>query len=112
RWSVEFFEDEEGCPVREFLESLAQGPRAKVLAIVRLLEEQGPSLPFPYSSQVHGKLRELRTRFGDERLRVLYFADWRRVFVLVHGFSKRTETIPARDINQAEMRMNRHAARQ
>jgi hypothetical protein len=83
-----------------------------VLALIRLLEEQGPSLPFPYSSQVRGKLRELRTRFGDERLRVLYFADRRRVFILVHGFTKRTETIPTRDIDQAEARMNTHIARQ
>jgi len=63
RWAVEFYEDESGCPVRQFLDELPAPQRAKLLALIRLLEEPGPTLPFPYSSQIRGKLRELRTRF-------------------------------------------------
>ena len=72
-WNVGFYEDAEGCPVREFLDGLEREPRAKVLALIRLLEEQGPTLPFPYSSQIRGKLRELRTRFGNQHFRVLRY---------------------------------------
>ena len=82
-----------------------------MLALVKLLEEEGPTLPFPYSSQVSGKLRELRTRHANDRLRVLYFGSPQRVFVLLHGFTKRTDTTPARDIEIAEARMKRHLDR-
>lgn len=108
RWDVEFYEGETGCPVRDFLDGLERHQRAKVLAVIRLLEEQGPTLPFPYSSQIRGKLRELRTRSGDNRYRVLYFGNPKRIFILLHGFSKRTDKTPPGDIAIAEARMKRY----
>src|SRR6185369_1542630 len=52
-WQIEFYErQEDGCPVQDFLNALDKPPRAKMLALIRLLAEQGPTLPFPYSSQV------------------------------------------------------------
>ena len=55
RWEVEFLADEEGnAPVEEFLAALPINQRAKALPIIKLLEQEGPSLPFPYSSQVRG----------------------------------------------------------
>jgi hypothetical protein len=43
--------------------------------LISKLKEHGTTLPFPYSSQVDGRLRELRTGFGKTRLRILYFGD-------------------------------------
>ncbi|MBI4241583.1 MAG: type II toxin-antitoxin system RelE/ParE family toxin [Candidatus Rokubacteria bacterium] len=108
-WLIEFYESEEGgCPVREFLDGLDKRRRAKLLAIVKLLEEEGPTLPFPYSSQVRGKLRELRAHYGREIYRVLYFGAPNRTFVLLHALEKRTEKLPERDISVAETRMEQH----
>jgi hypothetical protein len=48
---VEFYEEADGSlPVHDFLQGLADKPRAKALAIIKLLEELGAALPFPYSS--------------------------------------------------------------
>lgn len=55
-----------------------------------MLEERGPHLPFPYSSQVEGRLRELRVHFGRTLYRILYYGDAERTFVLLHAFTKRT----------------------
>lgn len=108
-WAVEFYEDEEdGCPVAEFLDGLDQRRRAKVLALIKLLEEKGPALPFPYSSQVRGNVRELRAHYGNEHYRVLYFGGPKRAFVLLHAFAKRTEGIPSRHIATAEYRMAKY----
>ena len=75
-WQVDFYEDADGnVPVQEFLDGLPEKQRAKVLALVKKLKEYDPTLPFPYSSQVEGKLRELRTQMGKTRLRILYFGD-------------------------------------
>lgn len=107
-WAVAFYEsEEEGTPVAAFLDALGPPRRAKVLAMVRLLEEQGPTLPFPYSSQIRGRLRELRAHFGREQYRVLYFGAPGRVFVLPHDFAKRMAQTPAGDIAIAEARMAR-----
>ncbi len=110
---IEFYEREEGgCPVQDFLNALDKPPRAKVLALVRLLAEQGPTLPFPYSSQVRGKIRELRTQHGRENLRVLYFGSSTREWVLLHAFTKRTTQTSERDIRTAEARMTEYLERQ
>ena len=111
-WRVDFYQQEGGsAPVEDFLENLPKKQRAKALAAIRKLEEEGPALPFPFSSQLKGPLRELRTRFGRTRLRILYFADARRTFVLLHGFVKTTEKLEESDIHVAEQRMADHAER-
>jgi hypothetical protein len=108
-WDIQFYEDEEGSrPVEEFLDGLDKPRRAKVVALIGLLGEQGPTLPFPYSSQVRGKIRELRTRFAKERYRVLYFGGPERTFVLLHALEKSTERLPERDVKIAEERMKRY----
>ena len=108
-WTVDFYEEQDGsAPVEEFLETLPGKHKAKAVAIVKLLEEQGMNLPFPYSSQVRGRLRELRAQFAKDRIRILYFADSRRWFILLHGTIKRSEKLAEADIRMAEERMQRH----
>jgi hypothetical protein len=111
-WQVDFFVDEGGhAPVEEYLTGLQVQHRAKILALIKMLEQEEPSLPFPYCSQVRGKLRELRTQQGKDKLRILYFGDARRVFVLLNGIMKRSPKLPEEDIGIAEARMELHVRR-
>ena len=108
-WTVEFYQDADGtAPVEDFLNSLRPEGRAKALALLQLLKVHGPSLPFPYSSQAVGRIRELRTQYGRDKIRILYFADSRRTFILLHGFVKRTAKLEASELAEAESRMARH----
>ena len=107
-WKVDFYEEDGKAPVEEYLDDLAQQQRAKVLALINELEKHGPTLPFPYSSQVEGKLRELRTKFGKTRLRVLYYGDANQVFQLLHGIIKNTEKLEKSDIDKGNERMGKH----
>jgi phage-related protein len=108
-WAVDFYEGEDGrAPVEEFLNGLSKKHRAKLLGLIAKLQEHGPTLPFPYSSQVDGKVRELRTRFGKTRLRILYFADACQEFILLHGVVKDTEKLERSDIALALNRMADH----
>ena len=58
RWEVEVTEE-----FKEWWESLDEDEQESVTASVTLLEELGPNLPFPYSSEIktskHGAMREL-----------------------------------------------------
>jgi phage-related protein len=107
-----FYEDANGnAPVEEFLDGLPKKQRAKLLGLIGKLKEHGPGLPFPYSSQVEGKLRELRTRLGKTRLRILYFGDANQEFKLLHGVVKDTEKLEKSDIEEAKNRMADHNQR-
>src|ERR1700758_492782 len=111
-WQGDFFEDADGnVPVLEFLDGLPEKKRAKLLAVVKKLKEYGPTLPFPYSSQVEGKLRELRTQMGKTRLRILYFGDAKQVFQLLHGVVKNTKKLEESDIREGRNRMTNHEDR-
>src|SRR6266851_2274486 len=108
-WTVDFYEDADGdAPVEVFLNGLPKKHRAKLLGLIAKLKEHGPTLPFPYASQVEGRLRELRTRFGKTRLRILYFGDANQEFRLLHGVVKDTEKLEKSDIQAAKTRLADH----
>jgi len=111
-WQVEFYRDERGeHPVEKSLDRLPAGHVGKILQVVQMLEGRGPHLPFPYSSQVEGRLRERRVHYGRTLYRVLYYGDAQRTFVLLHAFEKRSRAVPAEDVAPATKRMNRDQKR-
>jgi len=71
RMQTVYYRDREGSePVRDYLAALPPAVREEVVATVRLLnrlDPQDPPLPFPFSSQVEGPLRELRVDGGVSR---------------------------------------------
>lgn len=73
-------------------DELSENEQEDVAFVVRLLEERGPHLGFPYSSGIgeskHSDLRELRVQHGGHPYRVLYAFDPRRVAILLIGGDK------------------------
>jgi hypothetical protein len=111
-WKIEFYADEDDSfPVRVWLDSVPEEVRGKVLARINLLKTGGPTLDFPYTSQIEGKLREARLRVGKTRYRVLYFFDEARTAVLLHGFTKATAAVEEADKKIGRTRMARHEAK-
>jgi phage-related protein len=79
--------------VDEFIEVLRDPDKQAALdnQIERLnmLRPNDPPLPFPWSSQLEGELRELRCHYRSELYRVLYRRSG-NLFVLLHMFRKDT----------------------
>jgi hypothetical protein len=71
---------------------LSEQEQDDVTAIVELLQELGPHLPFPHSSGVegsrHSHRRELRIQSHGDPLRVFYAFDPTRSAVLLIGGNK------------------------
>ncbi len=71
---------------------LSEAQQEDVTAIVALLMEQGPKLPFPYSLGIknsrHDHMRELRVQSGGKPVRVFYAFDPRRTAILLIGGDK------------------------
>jgi hypothetical protein len=86
-WNVEYT-DEFG----EWWETLSEDEQDDVTAVVSLLMERGPQLPFPHSSGIneskHGHMRELRVQSGGRPLRAFYAFDPRRTAILLIGGDK------------------------
>ena len=97
--------DRGDSPIDEFLDGLDKKSRAKVVAYLSLLEDEGPNLKRPYADVVRGKIRELRIHYSSNQYRVLYFFHVRDQIVLVHAFSKKTQQLKEKDIDLSERRM-------
>lgn len=86
-WEVEFT-DEFG----QWWEGLTEDEQDSIDVTVRLLEELGPHLPFPYCSDIkgsrHSQMRELRVQHKGEPYRILYAFDPRRAAILLIGGKK------------------------
>ena len=111
-WELVFYETAEGNrPAEVWLRG--QGPKvqARFARIFDLLEEHGTSVREPYVAHLRGKIWEVRVEHAKVQRRVLYFAAPERKFVLLHGFVKKTQRTPSREIGVAEQRMQDYTAR-
>ena len=99
-WTVEFYIDRRGrAPVREYLRSLPQRERAEAVQVLDLLQEYGLHLGMPHARPIAG-MWELRG--GPSR--IFYVAVKGRRFILLHGYRKRNQAAPQREIKTAQRR--------
>lgn len=86
-WDVEYTDEFEA-----WWSTLSEAEQESVDASVRLLEERGPTLPFPHSAGIemsmHSHMRELRIQHQGRPYRVLYAFDPRRTAILLIGGNK------------------------
>lgn len=102
RFTVDFYRTENGtCPVQEFLDSLNDKMRAKVLRMILLLEEHGTELREPYSKPLNDGIFELRIKQSSDITRVLYFFMTGKKIILTNGFMKKSMKIPRPEIYKA-----------
>ena len=69
---------------------------------VSLLREEGPFLREPYSKMLDDGIFEIRTKFGTDITRVLYFFVVGRKVILTNGFVKKTQKTPPTEIALAK----------
>lgn len=105
-WTIEYYTNPQGnSPVEGFLRTLPGKDEAKIAWTVKLLSEFGLELGMPYARPLKGKLWELRTRTSGGAYRIIYFAHVGQRFVLLHGFVKKTQKTPRKEMETAERRM-------
>ena len=105
-WSVVFYIEESGkSPVREFLVSLDARTQARFLASIEQLRVRNVSAQEPLVRHLEDKLWELREESRGNIYRLLYFFFSGRRIVFLHGFQKKTQKTPRREIEIAGRRM-------
>ncbi len=113
-WSIEYYVAASGkSPVKEFIDALSPESKAKFIFVADLLTEYGLNVREPYVKPITGtrKLFEIRIKDRQNIHRIFYFASTGRKLVLLHGFTKKTDKTPPREIEIAEGRMKDFLAR-
>ena len=113
-WTIKYYMTSDGkCPVKEFIDLLSAESKAKYVFIADLLEEYGLKVKEPYVKPITGsrKLFEIRIKDKSNIHRIFYFAYTGKRLILLHGFTKKTEKTPSREIVVAERRMEEYLLR-
>lgn len=83
-WNVEYTDEFE-----KWWGGLTEAAQEDIAAIVGLLAEHGPTLPFPHSSGIesskHTHMRELRVQHKGEPIRIFYAFNPLRTAILLIG---------------------------
>ncbi len=85
--------------VKKFTNLIQASTRAKLTRAVSLMIEHGPDLGMPLSRKIDSQLYELRIR-GTQEVRIFY-ACIKKTIVMLHGFVKKTQKIPSRELKKA-----------
>jgi phage-related protein len=94
----------EDNPIKDFLDSLEVSQQVKLLRIIKYIQEFGLSAVLPHIKKLQGvPLWEIRT-LGKDNLRILYVVPYKNTVLLLHGFSKKAQKTPAREIRIALIR--------
>ena len=105
-WQVEYYKKENGkIPVLEYLLTLNSKMRAKAFSEIELLEKHGTALREPYAKAIKGEkykdLFELRIKFSSDISRIFYFTFKNNTFVLLHGYTKKTDKASKIELDKA-----------
>lgn len=101
-YELEFFETESGrSPALDFLRSQPKPVRAEAGWLLEQLEKHGSSLDRPLVGYLEDGIHELRWQVARNEYRLLFFFFGRQIIVVTHGFAKRTQKVPRKEVERA-----------
>lgn len=113
KWSIKVYESPSGDkPVEAFIKSLEEKARLKVSRTLDLLEAFGLEGAYPHVKKItNTSIWELRI-LGTDSIRVFYVTITGRIFLLLHGFKKKTQKTPSKEIAIAQRRLDDYQSRE
>lgn len=105
KWKVVYYVSSSGGnPVSDFLDSLDKQTQSKLLRIVANIEEYGLLAVIPHIKKLSGTpLWEIRV-LGKINARIIYVVPTQTKVILLHGFIKKSNRTPSKEIGIALMR--------
>ena len=113
KWSIQYFIPLSGgpAPVAQFIENLPEKAKAKLSNTFELLKEFGTQVGTPHIKKLSGTvLWEIRI-LGRDNIRILYIIPQKEVFLLLHGFIKKKQKTPTKEIKAALARLKEFQSR-
>lgn len=104
---VRFFRTDAGNePVREWLKSLSADDRKVIGDDIRTVQHGWP-VGMPLSRPLGGRLHEVRSKLGNNRIARVIFVVLQDEAILLHGFIKKSRKTPKSDLDMAQERLKR-----
>lgn len=105
--TVRFYQTSLGKePVREWLKSLEEEEKKKVGKDIMKVQFVWPVGP-PLIKKLSSDLWEIRTDLDDKKSRVIFTLD-KNNLVLLHGFIKKTQRTPQKELETAKERLKKY----
>ncbi|MGM0420745.1 MAG: type II toxin-antitoxin system RelE/ParE family toxin [Bacillota bacterium] len=106
-YKIKYYAENNKSPVIEFIKEQTPKEKAKIIREIELLEEFGLFLGMPHIRKMSGydDLWELRIKYSSNSFRILFFNYNDGIFILLHGFKKKSNKTPKREINIAFNRL-------
>lgn len=93
------------CPFQEFLDKLSEDDRDDFLILIELVEtigfQQAQKLRLTKNMTGQDNLFELRLSGEENEQRGLYFKHDKGKYLITHGFTKKTQKTPKKEIKRA-----------
>jgi len=104
-WTIDYYENLSRRPVEDFTNNLNEKTQAKVYYLMEYLTEFGTTAGYPHTKKISGtKMWEARTS-GKHPVRFFYVTKKGRRLVMLHGFIKKTQKTPRKEIKIALKRL-------
>ena len=88
-------------PAKEFLDSLQKIQKAKVFRVFKVYQQYELSSIIPHTKKLKGSpLWEIRIR-GKDNIRILYAVYTEKSILILHGFVKKTQKTPQKEMDIA-----------
>ena len=100
-WSIVYCSD----AIYAWIDGMPVSMRASYARITERMTAYGPNLGMPYTRPMGGGLFEIRAHGREGIARVLYCTLVDRQIVMLHGFIKKAEKTPAKELAIAMRRM-------
>ena len=98
-------------PVMEFLDSLQRRDKAKIFRILQNIELYGLLSILPHVKKLSGTpFWEVRV-LGRSNIRVIYVSLTEESILVLHGFLKKTQKTPNKELERALTRLNEYRMR-
>lgn len=100
-WSIEYpYKD-----VNKFILNLPAGLLARYLRLTDLMQSEGSNLGMPHTRSMSAGLFELRLKGKESVARVLYCTQTGERIIILHGFIKKTQKTPKKELRIANRRL-------
>lgn len=112
KWKIELYENSKGEKlVEEFFDSLDKKANLKIVHAFELLKAFGLEGGYPHIKKLTGtNLWEYRI-LGSDSIRILYVSMRGRTFLILHGFKKKKQKTPSKEIKIAQERLQEYILR-
>ncbi|MBF2205087.1 type II toxin-antitoxin system RelE/ParE family toxin [Staphylococcus epidermidis] len=84
----------------QFVQDLPDKDRIKLLTTIQKIEEEGIQIAIrmKWVKKLDNNLYEIRSKFGSNIQRAIYFQKVNNEYIITHGFTKKTQETPKREI--------------